>query len=73
MTPRQEKLWEQIQAAKADPGHDKAGLKRLVKQMVDEDDIVSDLRAGEAKDPRACVGRSIQFGKFRRDDEDLLV
>lgn len=72
MTPSQEKLFAKIQAAKADPGHDKDKLRRLVKQMVDEDDIVGDLRASDAKDPRACVGRSIQFGKFHRDDEDLI-
>lgn len=69
MTEHQQRLWKQIQAAKADPNHDKAALKRLVHMLTEDDDREREMKAREKYREGRGGSRSPSFGKWARDDE----
>ena len=69
MTERQQRIFAQIQAAKADPKHDPKALKKLAHMLTEDDDIEYDLKRREKYREGRGGSRSPSFGKWARDDE----
>jgi hypothetical protein len=69
MTERQQRLWKQIQEAKADPNHDKVALKRLVHRLTEDDDLEYEMKAQANYRESRGGSRSPAFGKWAHDDE----
>ena len=69
MTERQQFIFAQIQAIKADPKHDPKYLKKLAHMLTQDDDISYDMRRRERYRDGRGGSRSPSFGKWARDDE----
>jgi len=63
MTERQQRIFAQIQAAKADPKHDPKSLKRLVHMLTEDDDIEHELMRREKYREGRGGSRSPSLGK----------
>ncbi len=69
MTEHQQRLWKQIQAAKANPKYDPKALKRLVHMLTEDDDREHEMKAREKYREGRGGSRSPSFGKWAHDDE----
>ncbi|HUT95393.1 MAG TPA: hypothetical protein VMY37_38415 [Thermoguttaceae bacterium] len=72
MNDHQKDLFAKIEEMKHTPGHDTRALKQLVRRLVSYDDIAKDLYRQQHRTEGRPGSRSVHFGKWRRDDEDLI-